>query len=250
MPPDPSHEPDREILPEWRPIELEPDLLACDLTSPQRVSLPHVDGRSRDLLECLSQLELPFGHRFPFAFRPAPRPRGVCGDDPEIDLLLAEGRYGIRLPFAHVETVGCDPRARLEFPKQPRAEFEIDVAPHVDRHHGGLPEIGREDVRHDESDAVLHAGLLRCPEAVIDQIGVDLDAYGAAARLPGGLDDDAAVAGAEIVEDVVLSHAGLRKDLRDDIVGGRYEGGVELDVALGFRVGMGDRYGDEAQEEG
>ena len=124
------------------------------------------------------------------------------------------------------------------------------MPPHVNRHHGGLAEIGREDVRRDEPDAILHAGPLCCPEAVFDQIRVDLDAHGTAARLPGGLDDDAAVAGAEIVQNVFLSDSGFRQDLRDDVVWGRHKGGVKLDVALGFRVGAGIRYGGEVQEEG
>ena len=64
-------------------------------------------------------------------------------------------------------------------------------------------------IGHDEPDTVLDAGPGCIEAAVVDEVGVDLDAHGTAARLLCGLDDDAPVAGAEVVEDVVLSHAGL-----------------------------------------
>jgi len=124
------------------------------------------------------------------------------------------------------------------------------VAPHVQRHHRGLAEILRENVRHDEADAVLDSGPHRCLPAFVHEIGVELDAHGPAARLPGGLDDDAPVAGAQVVQDVVFSHAGLCQDLGDHVVGGRQERGVEFHAALGVHVGMGRGYGAKMQNEG
>ena len=47
---------------------------------------------------------------------------------------------------------------------------------------------------------------------------VDVDADAAGAELLGGGNDDAAVAGAEIVEDVVLADLGHLQHLRDDLL--------------------------------
>jgi len=124
------------------------------------------------------------------------------------------------------------------------------MPPHVERHHGGIAEILREDIRRDEPDPVLDAGPPRGVAAVVDEVGVNLDPHGPAARLPGGLDDDSPVSGAEIVQDVILAHTGPGEQLGDDVVGGRQKRGIELDTALGVHVGAGGGHRDEVQDEG
>ena len=138
----------------------------------------------------------------------------------------------------------------IDYAKDSLAEVSREAIDRAGDKLSGVVKDGVTQAGGEMRDAILHASPLCCPEAVFDQIRVDLDAHGTAARLPGGLDDDAAVAGAEIVQNVFLSDAGFRQDLRDDVVRGRHKGGVKLDVALGFRVGAGIRYGAEVQEEG
>src|ERR1019366_3851790 len=78
------------------------------------------------------------------------------------------------------------------------AQLEVDVRQEVERHDGGIVEVGIEQVLLDEPHAVGDAGLACILLGFFDSVGVDVDAGAAGdAELLGGHDHDAAVTASE-----------------------------------------------------
>ena len=84
------------------------------------------------------------------------------------------------------------------------------------------PKIDGENVLLANLGLLLNAGLRMFSRRLLDQITVDFEPHRFGAFFRGG-DDDAAVAGAEIVDDIALLDAGEFDHLVDDFLWCRYE---------------------------
>ena len=117
----------------------------------------------------------------------------------------------------------------------------------VERHHGGVGDVGVEQVLPDEPDPVRHARRAGVALAFGDPRGIDVDADAARAVAPRRGDHDPPVAGAEVVDDVVLPHAGELQHRRDRSVGRRHERDVERRCGL---LGVRRKADEEARQSG
>ena len=118
-------------------------------------------------------------------------------------------------PVADAAVVRHDARARLEA-QQARQQLGIEIRQQIERDHGRGGEIGLEDVAHLEAGAVAKARLLRVLRRQPHEIGIEVDAEAPRAALRR-LDDDAAVARAEVDDVVVLLHLGHAQHALDDL---------------------------------
>ena len=93
------------------------------------------------------------------------------------------------------------------------------VGSRVQRDDRRVREIGREQILGAELNAVAHAGGARVLVGLENPLRVDLDAdLRGRGEVTHRGDDDAAVAGAEIVDDIAGTDAGHRQHLRDHFV--------------------------------
>jgi len=79
-------------------------------------------------------------------------------------------------------------RARLEG-EEPGAQAQVHLGREVEGNHGGLAEIGHEDVLLEKARAVAHASAPGVLQGLRDQIGIELDAHPARAKITRGGDD-------------------------------------------------------------
>ncbi len=117
---------------------------------------------------------------------------------------VGEGVDLVGLPVAHAEGVRHDARARLELPGQNRPELEVRRRQQVERHDGGLGHVGGQRVLQLEGDQVRDARVLGVRVGFGNPLRVDVDADAARAVDLGGRDRNAAVAAAQVVDDVGL----------------------------------------------
>ena len=87
------------------------------------------------------------------------------------------------------------------------AETTIEVGAEVERHDGRAAKVRLEDVLLDEAHAVAESEATGGRVALGDQRGVDLHAHTSRAVVSGRSDDDAAIARAEVVNDVAARDA-------------------------------------------
>ena len=104
----------------------------------------------------------------------------------------------------------CDTmrRAGLELLQQLRAQLQVERRQQVERHDRRLADVALEQVLMQDLDPVGHAVLRDVLVGFLDALRVDVDADAARAELLRRGDDDAAVAAAEVVDDVVLGDLG------------------------------------------
>src|SRR4029453_11125113 len=105
-------------------------------------------------------------------------------------------------PVAHVEVVRDDPRAGSELAEQLRPQAKVQLGRQVQRHHGGLAEVGLEQIARPERHAIGDAGPAGRLHALGHQLRIDLDADAPRAEVARRRDHHAAVARAQIVDDV------------------------------------------------
>ena len=110
----------------------------------------------------------------------------------------------MRLPVAHVERVRDDARARLQLLLQLRNQLQIERRQQVQRDHGRLADVGREQILIEEFHLVADAAALQVLGRFLDALRIDVDADAARAVRLGAGDRNAAVARAEVVDDVAL----------------------------------------------
>src|SRR5579862_2663533 len=127
--------------------------------------------------------------------------------DPQEHLFVVLPGGGVGRPRAHPELVRHDPGAGAKLAPQLRLEPGVDPVrqPQRDDRRGG--QIGGEQVALDERRAIADLALPRHLPGDLHEMRIDLDADRARAVLLRGQHDDAAVAGSEIVDDVVRGHA-------------------------------------------
>src|ERR1019366_2457209 len=161
---------------------------------------------------------------------------GFLGDGPEVYDPPVYIHFLVGLPLAHVELVGDNAGTHFQVLEKLRAKLEVDVRQEVERHDGGIVEVGIEQVLLDEPHAVGDAGLACILLGFFDSVGVDVDACAAGdAELLGGHDHDAAVTAAEVVQDVAfLDFAELEHSLHHRRGRGNV-GDVFVDGFLGNR---------------
>ena len=130
---------------------------------------------------------------------------------------------GLRPP--HVEGVGDDPRAGLEL-LQLGHELDVQARQQVERDDVRLAQVLLEDVLLLDRHQLAHPVLLDVLVRLLDALRVDVEADGLDAVLLRRGDQDAAVAAAEVVDDVPLLHLGQLEHLVDDLLGRRDEDDV------------------------
>ena len=69
-----------------------------------------------------------------------------------------------------------DPRAGPQHGQQARSQAQVDLGQQVHRHHGGLADVGGEDVLRLESHPIGHAGRLRLRPRLLDPRGLEIEA--------------------------------------------------------------------------
>src|SRR5581483_2931478 len=106
------------------------------------------------------------------------------------------------------------PWAQLSF--QDGTKLLVHPSPEKQRDHGGGTHTGREDIFLEDFHAPIKAKLLDAFLGFFREPGVNLDAHGARAELLGRHDDDATVAGAKVINDIVGAHLCDLKHLFDD----------------------------------
>src|SRR5690606_34482002 len=144
---------------------------------------------------------------FPNVTLAAYRSRGGCspfGNHPVEHPVRAYALSALRMPISHIVVVGNHPGAWSQLAQQPATQPQVDLRHQIERNHRGLAEVGVEQVLLDDLHAIGHAGLTCVLVGFSDPLGIDVDAHATRATFRCG-DDDAAVAAAEIVDDIVLT---------------------------------------------
>ena len=119
----------------------------------------------------------------------------------------------VRRPVGYPERVGDDPGAGRQLEKLRHQLLDVGRQ-QEQRQHRRLRDVGRVHVALREGRLVGHAGGGRLPPRELDEIGVELDAETARAAFGGG-DDGAAVARAEIDDEVLRRDLGVVEHLLD-----------------------------------
>src|SRR5581483_9948018 len=148
----------------------------------------------------------------------APLAVDARGDDPEEGLAARDARGLVGHPVVHGERVRDDARAGPHLQDR-GAQLDVERRQQVHGDDRRLAEVGGEDVAVDDRRLARDAGLLRVALRVLRHLGVVLDAVGARAELLRRRDRDLAVAGAEIVDDVVRLDLRHRQHAVDDLAG-------------------------------
>src|SRR5262249_29724921 len=119
-------------------------------------------------------------------------------NDPVVNRALAAGHgqldHFIGLPIAHIEAVRHDAGTGFQFAEQFRTESQIHPRVQIDHHHGGLAQVGFEEVLRNESDLLAHTGFSGVALAFLDSYGVDVNSDTACSVLAGRSDHDTPVA--------------------------------------------------------
>src|SRR5262245_15438285 len=123
----------------------------------------------------------------------------------------------LRLHPAHVERVRHDPRAVLHL-LELRDQLHIEFGQEVESDHVGLREVEREDVLLLDLDEVPHLARLDILLRLLDALRVNVEAGRLAAKFLGGSHHDAAIAAAEVVDDILLLHFRQLQHLVDHFV--------------------------------
>src|ERR1019366_1190333 len=79
---------------------------------------------------------------------------GFLGDGPEVYDAPVYIHFLVGLPLAHVELVGDNAGTHFQVLEKLGAQLEVDVRQEVERHDGGIVEVGIEKVLLDEPHAV------------------------------------------------------------------------------------------------
>jgi hypothetical protein len=131
-----------------------------------------------------------------------PRALDARGHVPEIGVARFDRQEFVRLPVAHVEGVRRHARAGLHRQDQ-RAQLEVEIGKQVHRDDRRLREILLEDVAGDDLDASVDACTPRVASRQVGHVLVVFDADRARAELARRGNRNPAVAGTEVVHDVV-----------------------------------------------
>src|SRR5262249_45297130 len=124
-----------------------------------------------------------------------------------------------------------------------RPELGHELREHVGHHHGGPLEVRHlEGVALTDLDELADPGLLDVRTGLLDADGVDVDADAAGAVFLGGGDHDAAVAAAEVEDDVFPGDLGQFEHFVHHVLGG---GDVD-DLAGGGVLAAGAQVHDGA----
>lgn len=170
----------------------------------------------------------------------------------EIESAALDVGDGFRGPGADGEAVGDDARAGAEFATEAGAEAFKDGGGEEDRHDIGAPDGGFEEVLEDEGGAGFDAGGTGIGGGFGDAGGVEVVTDGAGVERSGGGDGDAAVAAAEIDEEIAFAHRGEFEHLADDGGGGLYvwhvEAGAEIEGGRRVAGAEQERDGEQRAE--
>lgn len=151
----------------------------------------------------------------------------------------------VRFPIAEaVELIGDDAGAGFEVAQELWLELSHDGGVEVHEDDGGGAEVGFEEILLDEFDAAGEAGLLGGGAGLEYAVAFDFDADAARAEVFGGVDEHAAVAGAEVVDGIARGDARHAEEGVHDFV----RRGDPRDIALTFFVLGKGRRDDERQE--
>jgi hypothetical protein len=143
---------------------------------------------------------------FPCSSATDQRPGDLHRHDPQVRVERRTLDRLVGLPFAHRERVADHARARLHR-EDLRAQLQVELGQQVEGDHARAREILLEDVAVDDRHAVRDAGALGVALRERGHPRVVLDAHRARAELGRGRDRDAAVARAEVRDEIV--RAGL-----------------------------------------
>src|SRR5438874_3483157 len=152
-------------------------------------------------------------------------------------LVDADGALGS--PVAHAMPMRDDARAARELALEARLQLQVHVEREEQRHDARAGELGVEQVLLPEGDALGDTGRRGIGARLGDTLRVDVDAHTARAVALRGLDGDAAVAAAEIVDHVARADRRQLEHRRDHTWRRR------LVAHLGRRRGRRLRAGDE-----
>src|SRR5262245_20366930 len=130
----------------------------------------------------------------------------------------------------------------LELVPQPRTQLAVVVPLQEKRYHRRVAELRLEEIALHEPHAVSDARRACVLDRVADAVRVDVDADATRAELPRRSDHDAAVAAAEVVDDVGRVDVRGLEHRVDDLV--RRGNEVDLQTELVLRV---DRLSEEAR---
>ena len=135
----------------------------------------------------------------------------VAGDARRHDVqivILGDVRFAVGFPLGEAVVVRDDPRAGLQLREELGLELVHERRQEIHRDDARLADVGREDVAFTKRDAIGNAFAARQLAALRNELAVDLDADAARAPVAGGGDDDASIARAQVVDDVVRADRG------------------------------------------
>ena len=118
-----------------------------------------------------------------------------------------------------------DPRAGTELHQEFRRQLRVELGKEIERDDRRPTQVRLQHVLPQEGRPVGDARGEGAIAAVLNELRVELDAHGARAAARGR-DDDSAVAGAEVVDDVRRADAGDVEHVLHDRRGRRNERGV------------------------
>src|SRR5690606_11766463 len=125
-----------------------------------------------------------------------------------------------------------DPSTRPQLFEKFGPQLNIDALEQIHGNHRGLADVGLEEVIFYKIDQVLDARIRGKLHGVGNTQGVYLDAHALRAELPSGLNEDAAFARTEVVEDIARPYFTQLKHGTNNVFIGGYEGNVE--EGIGF----------------
>lgn len=124
-------------------------------------------------------------------------------------------------PIAKAEPMRHDARPGAQFGAQLRQQPPVQLGKEKQSHHRGFAQIGAEQVVVAKLDEALRSGLAGVAARALDHASIELDADAARAVSPRSRDQNPAVAGAKVVDDVSRGNARKPKHRLDHRVRGR-----------------------------
>ena len=187
------------------------DILAHDAAAQIGTAVANFD-LAFDFLKFLLQVEFQrrvtpadIHQRLPFAGNAGRHHIGKqVTDAGRADLFLGDDQFAllVGIPFTEVVVMGHDACARPqrhELGAQPEVHFRQQVG----ADHGRPRQVGGKQVFLDETHLVGNAGLLRILVGEFQQVGIEIDTESTGAVLGGRGDDEAAVTGTEVDQEIL-----------------------------------------------
>src|ERR1022692_3637812 len=130
--------------------------------------------------------------------------------------------FFVRLPIAHVESIGNDPGTRFQLSEQLWTQTQVDLLEEKQRHDAGVTNSSLEQIILFEADQIFHARFLGVLFRIVNTLRVDVDAYAVRPVDLGGRNNDPAIAAAEIVNHIGRFHVGEFQNRNNCFVRGWY----------------------------